>query len=220
MAPWPRELGLLEDTVGLALTVKALASDPTPASGFVTVTVRTPVAAPDSTVILAVSSVELTKLVDSTVIPVPKDAVAPEAKLLPLTVIVCLLAPWPRELGVVDSMVGPALTVKPLSSDAESPSGFVMLTVRPPVVALDATVMFAFSSVELTNVVELSVTPVPENDTVAPLTKFVPITLTFWFAAPWPREPGLVDVIDGAATTTALLATLRAVHERHTAVTL
>jgi hypothetical protein len=95
-----------------------------------------------------------------------------------------------------------------------------MLTVCPPVVALDATVMFAFSSVALTNVVELSAIPVPENDTVAPLTKPVPITLTFWLAAPCPRELGLVDVTDGPATTTVLLGALRAVHERHTAVTL
>ena len=92
--------------------MKALASEPTPASGLVTVTVRVPVAAPDSTVMFAVSSVELTKLVDSTVIPAPKDEVAPLTKLVPLIVIVCLLAPWPRELGLVDSTVGPALTVE------------------------------------------------------------------------------------------------------------
>ena len=82
----------MEVTVGLALTVKALAV-PTPASGLVTVTARAPVAAPDSTLTFAVSSVELTKLVDSTVMPAPKDEVAPLTKFAPLIVTVCLLAP-------------------------------------------------------------------------------------------------------------------------------
>jgi hypothetical protein len=83
-----------ELTVGPAFTTKPLASEPVPASvEFVTVTVRAPVAAPDSTVTFAVSSVALTKLVDSTVMPAPKDEVAPLAKFLPLIVIVCLLAP-------------------------------------------------------------------------------------------------------------------------------
>ena len=43
--------------------------------------------------IFAVSSVALTKLVDSTVMPAPKDEVAPLTKFVPLIVIVCLLAP-------------------------------------------------------------------------------------------------------------------------------
>src|SRR5690348_2897603 len=104
--------------VGPALTSKAPASEPAPASGFVTVTARAPVAAPDSTLIVAFSSVELAKLVDSTVIPVPEnDTLAPLWKLAPLTTITCLAAPWPRELGLADSTVGPASTVKPATSE-------------------------------------------------------------------------------------------------------
>ena len=73
--------------------MKALAFEPTPSSGLVTLTVRAPVLAPASTETLALSSVELTKLVDSTVTPAPKDEVAPLTKRAPLIAIVCLLAP-------------------------------------------------------------------------------------------------------------------------------
>ena len=56
---------------------------------------------------------------------------------------------------------------------------------RDPVVALPEIVMFAVSDVELTNVVEFTVIPVPENATVAPETKPVPVIVTFWLVAPW-----------------------------------
>ena len=79
-------------TVGPALTVNALA-EPTPASGFVTITARVPVAAVPSTVTLAVSSVEDLNVVEATVTPAPNDAVAPLTKFLPLIAIVWLLAP-------------------------------------------------------------------------------------------------------------------------------
>jgi hypothetical protein len=43
------------------------------------------------------------------------------------------------------------------------------VTSLAPIVAFDAIAMLAFSWVELTNVVELTVIPVPENVTVAPV---------------------------------------------------
>jgi hypothetical protein len=49
--------------------------------------------AADSIEILLDSSVELTTVVDSTVTPAPKDALAPLAKPVPLIATVCLLAP-------------------------------------------------------------------------------------------------------------------------------
>ena len=82
--------------VGLASTVNPLASEPVPPSPLVTVTVRAPVLAPDSTATLADSSVALTKLVDSTEMPVPENSSSsapPLTKPLPLMVIVVPLAP-------------------------------------------------------------------------------------------------------------------------------
>lgn len=78
---------------GPALTVNAPASEPTPPSVFVTLTTRVPGLAADSIEILLDSSVELTTVVDSTVTPAPKDALAPLAKPVPLIATVCLLAP-------------------------------------------------------------------------------------------------------------------------------
>ena len=94
-------------------------------------------------------------------------------------------------------IVGPALTVKAPVPVALVVSGFVTVTLRAPVVAPEAIVMFAVTSVALTNVVELTVMPVPENEAAspAPLSKFVPLIPTFWLVAPdraswgWWRSP-------------------------------
>src|SRR5205807_486844 len=74
---------------------------------------------------------------------------------------------------------------------------------RAPVAALLAMVMLTVRCDESTKVVELTVILVPENVAVrpAPFTKFVPITVTFWFAELRGRELGLVEVTVGAAST-------------------
>jgi hypothetical protein len=74
----------------------------------------------------------------------------------------------------------------------------VTLTEREPVDAPDEIVTFAESWVALANELEFTVIPVPENDTVAPETNPVPVTVTVWLAAPWPREEGLVEATVGA----------------------
>jgi hypothetical protein len=84
----------VDDTVGAAFTVKHELHEPLPASGLVTVTFPAPVVAPAETVMLAVSEVEETKVVEFTVIPDPEKAdVAPETKPVPVTVIDWLEAP-------------------------------------------------------------------------------------------------------------------------------
>jgi hypothetical protein len=197
-APCPRDEGFVEETVGPAFTVKQLAHEPFPASGFVTVTLLVPVVALEETVMLAVREVEETNVVEFTVIPVPeKDAAAPLTNPVPVIVIDWLDAPWPRELGLVDETVGAALTVKQLEHEPVWVSGFVIVTLLVPVVAFEATVTFAVMEVEETNVVEFTVIPVPENEALAPLTKFVPVIVIDWFVAPWPRELGLVEVTVG-----------------------
>ena len=59
VAPWSQRRGLVEVTVGAALTVKTSVPVPVPASGLVTVTLRAPVVALPAIVMLAVSEVEL-----------------------------------------------------------------------------------------------------------------------------------------------------------------
>src|SRR5436190_1734647 len=93
--------------------------------------------------------------------------------------------PFGREGGVIDVTVG-VVTVKTAVPIAVPPSPLVSVTSRVPVVAVPAIVMFAVSWLALLYVVELTVMPVPENDVAspAPLTKLVPLTVTFWFVAP------------------------------------
>ena len=76
------------------------------------------------------------------------------------------------------------MTVKQALQEPIPASGFVTVTLRAPVAAPAAIMMFAVSCVELTKVVELTVMPLPEKVTLAPLTKLVPFTVTFWLVAP------------------------------------
>jgi hypothetical protein len=50
---------------------------------------------------------------------------------------------------------------------------------RKPTEASDATLIFAANSVELTKDRELSVIPAPLKETVAPLSRFVPLIVRF-----------------------------------------
>src|SRR5689334_14932397 len=113
---------------------------------------------------LAVSEVALTNVLELTVMPAPEHvAAAPDTMLLPVIVMFWLVAPWPRELGDVDATDGAALTVNTPVPVPTPASGFVTVTLPAPVVALEATVMFATSVVEFVKLVELTVIPVPEN---------------------------------------------------------
>jgi hypothetical protein len=82
-------------------------ADPAPS---VTVTSRTPIGAVAAAFTLTVSLVLLTKVVEGTVTPVPDtEAVAPDVKLLPVTVSVRVPF-WPSVFGLTDEIVGePAL---------------------------------------------------------------------------------------------------------------
>ena len=156
-------------------------------SPLVTVRLRAPVVAFDAIVMSAVSEVALTNVVELTVMPVPENATAsdpPLSKFAPVIVIVWLLAPCPRELGLVDVTVGAGLTVNAAVAVATSPSGLVTETLRDPVAALPEIVMLAVTEVELTKLTELTVIPDPENPTVAPDMKLVPVIVIVWLVAP------------------------------------
>jgi hypothetical protein len=107
VAPRPLELGLVDVTVGGALTVKHPEQDPLSRSVFVTVMFRVPVVAFAASVMLAVNEVGETKVVELTVIPVPEnDATAPEANPVPVIVTLWLDVPCARDEGEADVTVG------------------------------------------------------------------------------------------------------------------
>jgi hypothetical protein len=181
VAPSPFDDGLVEVTVGAALTVKHAVHVPTPASGLVTKTSPAPIVAVDEMPTLAVSCVTDTKVVEFTVIPLAEnEAVAPETKPVPLIVMVWLEVLRPREFGEADVTVGRALTVKQFTHAPTPASPLFTVIVRVPVAALPPIVMFAVTCVAETKVVEFTVTPVPENAVVrlAPLTNPDPVTVT------------------------------------------
>jgi hypothetical protein len=200
VAPWPRDAGLVDVTVGAALTVNRPVPVAVLPSPLVMVTFRAPVAAAAEIETLTLNEVALTKVTELTVIPVPENEAAraaPLSKLVPVIVIVWLLAPCPRELGLVEVTAGAGLTVNRDVPVATSPSGLVTETLRDPVAALPEIVMLAVSEVELTKLTEFTVMPEPENPTVAPETKLVPVIVIVWLVAPWSYDPGATEVTVG-----------------------
>src|SRR5437016_11636232 len=93
------------------VTVKQPTQEPVPLSGLTTFTVLTPVVVPEEMVILAVSLVELTNVVELTVMPAPNLAMAPAWKFEPRmsTERVAPLAPL---FGDVDVGFGAGLIVR------------------------------------------------------------------------------------------------------------
>ena len=187
VAPWPSAAGP-DRTTGAGLIVKAPAAEPVPPSGLLTETPTAPVAVLLGTVTLAVSWVALTYVVELTVTPGPNDAAAPGWNPVPLIVTFWLVAPWPSAPGAAPLTVGSASTVKAPAPVAVLPSPPVTVTSRAPGVAVPATDTLAVNRVALTYVVELTVTPAPnEPASEAPLMKPVPVIVTFWPATPWAR---------------------------------
>src|SRR5438067_9723723 len=115
--------------------------------------------------------------------PVPeKVTVAAGTKFVPLTVTSRLVAPSPIDVGLTEVIVGGGLTVNPPTAVYLPPSGFVAVTSHGPAVAVDETVTLTVSDVALLRVTEFTVIPVPENDTVTPTAKFVPVIATLLVA--------------------------------------
>ena len=150
--------------------MNTLALLPLCASGLVTVTVLTPVAAAAPMVMLAVRLVAEPKAHELTVTPTPKLQVAPVTNCVPVMTVLSV-CPCTPELGATAVTVGggntKAVTVNPATSVPACTSGFVTVTVRVPTVAVPLMVMFAVSDVAEVNVQELVVTPVPKPQ-VAP----------------------------------------------------
>jgi hypothetical protein len=171
--------------VGAAFTVNALPPVMFPWSGFVMIRLRAEAVAEPLMVTFAVSEVELLNVVEFTVMPVPLNVTAaPLTKPVPTIVRFWLVAPWPRLVGDTDVNVGAVFTVNALLPVMFPWSGFVMIRLRAEAVAEPLMVTFAVRDVELLNVVEFTVMPVPLKVTAAPLTKPVPTIARFWLVAP------------------------------------
>jgi hypothetical protein len=149
---------------------------PVPLSGLITFTVLVPVVVPAEIVMRAVSFVELTNVVELTVIPEPKRATAPAWKFDPRmsTDRVVPLAP---RVGDADVGFGAGSIVRHPVHVAEPPL-VVTVTSRAPIGAVAAAFTLTLSLPLLTKVVDTTVTPVPDTDVVAPDWKLVPFTAT------------------------------------------
>lgn len=144
---------------------------PPPGATFVTVTSRNPSAASRATERSTNNWLGLLTVSEVTVTPDPKlTVVTPGAKPEPVTSNPTV---FPRAPEVADRSlkVGEGLlTVKPPASVAVPPPGeaFVIVTSRGPPVAFEETETTTLSCVELLNVVEFTVIPVPRHSVVCP----------------------------------------------------
>jgi len=207
VAPAPREFGVALAGAGAVFTLKhdEHVAGVAP-SGLVTVMLRgVNVDALEDTLMLAVISVELPKVTEFTLIPVPENSTLPTGmgarNPVPVMMMFWLTAPCPRELGVAEVAVGFALTVKHPVQVPDTESVLVTVTFRVPGVADPETDTFAVTSVLLTKVTEFTVTPEP-NEVLKPRAKLVPARVMFSFSAPCPREAGDTPVTVGASDVT------------------
>jgi hypothetical protein len=163
-------------------------------SALTTFTVLIPVVVPEAIVILAVSLVELTNVVELTVMPAPNLAMAPASKCDPRmsTERVAPLAPL---FGELDVGAGAAMTVRHPVHVAE-PAPVVAVTLRAPMGAVAVAFTLMVNLLLLTKVVETTVTPVPDTELVAPDWKLLPFTAKVR-VPPWPSAFGLTEEMVG-----------------------
>jgi hypothetical protein len=182
------------------LTVKVAAAEvPPPGAGFVTVTLTVLGVAISVARIAAVNWVALTNVV-AFAAPL-KFTVAPLTKPVPVTVRVKAAPPAVALLGESEVMTGGGLvTLKLTPAEVPPPgAGLVTVTGNVPTVAISAVVIAAVTWVELTKVVILAD---PLKFTVAPLTKFVPVTVRVNAAPPAVALEGERAVIAGTGLLT------------------
>jgi hypothetical protein len=172
----PREplLGLISLIAGAGFpTMNPLGSVAVPPPGleFVTVTSRGPVAAPTPIVKSTLICVELSTVVDLTMMPGPKPTVlTPERKFEPCNTTVTSV-PRSAAAGSTLVRVGTGLTrVKAFSNIPSPPPGPLLLTVteRNPVAALALTVILTVSCVTPVTLMEFTMTFGPKFIVVTP----------------------------------------------------
>jgi hypothetical protein len=180
-------LGVTDVTAGAATYVKQLEHVPVCVSGFVTTTFTAPA---ECAVVVPVMLVAPTVAIESA--DPPNETVAPETKPVPVTVtdVPPTLGPL---VGVTAVTVGPATYVKQSEQLPFCPSGLATVTFTTP--AAWAVVV----PVMLVGLIADTVSGDPAKDTLDPLTKLVPATVTVVPPALGPLF-GVTDVTAGAAT--------------------
>jgi hypothetical protein len=161
-------LGGFSDVIdGSPVTVKPMNGDDVP-DGVVTVTVRSPTAAPEATEIVMGKVVWVPPLPIVAVTPVPLNvtAVAP-ARVVPV-IVPLVVAPGVNEFGEISVIVIADPTVKPLNG-ADVADGVVTVTVRNPSAAWGVIEMDIGRTVAVPPLPMVAVTPVPLN-----VTEFAP----------------------------------------------
>ena len=179
---------------------------------MVTVTATEPEEAMSVAGIVAVTIAGPTNVVASA-LPL-KFTTAPDAKLVPFTVSVNWGPPCAVLLGESELSIGvgfvPRLIGKSTLGEVPPPPGFVTETLAFPCKAMSAALICAVICVELTKVVAMGASVIPEGVmklTVAPLTKFVPLMVSAKAGPPEATVVGDREVMDsgGGATLTVLV---------------
>jgi hypothetical protein len=170
------------------VTVNALDFVPTPPLRFVTVTLRDPRVADGDTEILTRRWVEFKRVTETTVMPVPEKTTLeadhdPLRKFDPVKMMFWLTAPRGRELGLSDEIVGLAVTLNAPNRVARPRSMLRTVTLRSVFAAVEAIEMLTVRCVAFVRVTELTVIPLPENQTEllvhVPAWKFEPVMTMF-----------------------------------------
>jgi len=165
-----------------------------PPHGVTTVTEAVPAVAMREAGTVAVSCVEEPGFVAS---GAPfQFTVEPETKFVPFTVKMNPGPPAVAQVGLSELIVGTALIVKVWAVDVAPAQGFATVIEAVPAVAMREAGTVAVSCVEETNVV---VSAVPFQFTVAPETKFVPMTVKVNCGPPAVAQAGLSELMVGLA---------------------
>jgi hypothetical protein len=168
----------------------------------VTVMLLVPVAAVDTIVKVAVICVELATVTPLTVIPLlPGFTVAPVTKLVPVSVTGTLVPCAPLFGLTVVSVGAGGVTVN--GTPLLIPLFVVTVTLLAPVSAVPEIVNVAVICVALTTVTPLTVIPPLPGFTVAPVTKFVPVSVTGTML-PWAPKAGDRPAMLGAPAPVAV----------------
>lgn len=215
---WPEvpETGVTLVIVGIGLTIlNPFTSDelPPPGAAFVTETVRGPLEAVGAIANRAVIWVLLRTLASDTLISGPAlTVVTPTMNPEPVRV-TFTVPPLAPLSGVTREIEGTGLTiVKADERIPDPPPGPVFTTVTSlkPGVAAESIAILAVRDVGLTNVVETTLTPLPNPALLVSWTKFVPVSVT---SSIWPIPPlvGETAVTVGVGFVTLNMADVDAV---------
>ena len=182
------------EKVGTAVLIMNVNALDAVAPGFMAVTWAVPAAAMSLAEMAALTCVALTKVVERAA-PF-QFTVAPETKLLPLTVSVKAAPPAVALVGESDVSEGAVGidTVNVNAFDAVVP-GLIAVTWAVPAAAMSLAGMAALTCVALTKVVERAA---PFQFTVAPETKLLPLTVSVKAAPPAVALAGESEVSEGA----------------------